>query len=399
MVDLGPRALLTVAGVVMAAFLAFAVGSGRLSLAVPEPDEGASLWLVFLTGLSVGSLTCLAVQGGLLATTIAGRALRLHRVEGRATDHVAPVVQFLAAKLAAYTALGALLGYFGSLIPLGLQGWLLIAVGVFMVVVVLQMFDVHPFFRRFAFRPPRAVQQLMRQESKRGDAFAPALLGALTVFMPCGVTLAMEGLAVASNDPMRGALIMAAFTLGTSPLFLLLGFLATQAGRSAFRVFQPIAAVVIVAVGFMSILSGARLLGYGGSLVDGTATRAVVATERAPAEPAGGLSPAGRSSAGDSVAADGPPMSTINQEATINVSTHAFDPARLQIKAGMPTRLKLVTHQTEGCIRAFVIPSLGVQRVLPVTGEEVVDLPPSPAGTIAFTCSMGMYGGVIEVVQ
>ena len=31
------------------------------------------LWLIFLTGLTVGGLTCLAVQGGLLASVIAGR--------------------------------------------------------------------------------------------------------------------------------------------------------------------------------------------------------------------------------------------------------------------------------------------------------------------------------------
>lgn len=31
------------------------------------------LWLIFLTGLTVGGLTCLAVQGSLLASTIAAR--------------------------------------------------------------------------------------------------------------------------------------------------------------------------------------------------------------------------------------------------------------------------------------------------------------------------------------
>ena len=32
-----------------------------------------NLWTVFLTGLFTGGLTCLAVQGGLLASTIAQR--------------------------------------------------------------------------------------------------------------------------------------------------------------------------------------------------------------------------------------------------------------------------------------------------------------------------------------
>ena len=32
-----------------------------------------NLWVIFLTGLTIGGLTCLAVQGGLLASVIAAR--------------------------------------------------------------------------------------------------------------------------------------------------------------------------------------------------------------------------------------------------------------------------------------------------------------------------------------
>ena len=32
-----------------------------------------NLWVIFITGLTVGGLTCLAVQGGLLASVIAAR--------------------------------------------------------------------------------------------------------------------------------------------------------------------------------------------------------------------------------------------------------------------------------------------------------------------------------------
>lgn len=32
-----------------------------------------NLWVIFLTGLTVGGLTCLAVQGGLLASVIAAK--------------------------------------------------------------------------------------------------------------------------------------------------------------------------------------------------------------------------------------------------------------------------------------------------------------------------------------
>jgi len=401
-VALTPQTLVTVAGVVLVAFLAYLWGTGRV--AVPEVDASSSLLLIFLTGLTVGGLSCLAVQGGLLAMTIAQRELRLHRSEGQGVDHLLPTVQFLGAKITAYTVLGALLGYFGSIIPLGVQGWLQVAAGVFMIVVVLQMFDAHPFFRRFAFQPPKAVQRLLRRESKRGGALGPALLGTLTVFIPCGVTLAMEALAIASNSPVRGALVMFAFTAGTAPLFLLLGFLASGVGRTAYGVFRPIAATTLVVVAGISIVTGMRLLGFGGFGGSGAAVPARLIGPGPATGAVGLVAGPGSWSAPAPVpnlpaAASGPQVSQVAQEATINVVPGAYEPARLQIKAGLPTRLNLVSQNAYGCIRAFNIPSLGIQKVLPETGTEAIELPALPAGDVDFMCSMGMYGGVIEVVE
>ncbi|HSW48169.1 MAG TPA: hypothetical protein VLG67_03745, partial [Candidatus Saccharimonadales bacterium] len=41
--------------------------------AIPQVAQSSNLWAIFLTGLFVGGLSCMAVQGGLLATTIAQR--------------------------------------------------------------------------------------------------------------------------------------------------------------------------------------------------------------------------------------------------------------------------------------------------------------------------------------
>lgn len=72
------------------------------------------LWLIFITGLTVGGLTCLAVQGGLLAGILAAKEEEDFK-QGRQRKHnIFPVVAFLAAKLTAYTILGFILGAFGS---------------------------------------------------------------------------------------------------------------------------------------------------------------------------------------------------------------------------------------------------------------------------------------------
>ena len=62
-----------------------------------------NLWLVFLTGLTTGGFTCLALQGGLLATAIA--AQKSDTARGWKWT-LLPTFIFLLAKVAAYTLIG-----------------------------------------------------------------------------------------------------------------------------------------------------------------------------------------------------------------------------------------------------------------------------------------------------
>src|SRR3972149_1246268 len=169
-----------------------------------------TLWLIFTTGLITGGITCMAVQGGLLATTLAQRQAL---VGSEGNSRTLPVLSFLAAKLLAYTILGALLGWLGSFFQLSvaLQAFLLAAVAVFMVGTALNMLGVHPIFRYFVIAPPRFVTRIIRSRAKSADSFAPALLGLFTIFIPCGTTQAMMALAIGSGNPLYGAVILSAF--------------------------------------------------------------------------------------------------------------------------------------------------------------------------------------------
>lgn len=91
-------------------------------------------------------------------------------------------------------------------------------------------------------------------------------------------------------------------------------------------------------------------------------------------------------------------MTVAGQEATINVVTGAYEPPIVRVTAGVPTKLHLTSHNAQGCIRAFVIPSLGIEALLPASGTVTVDVPALEPGRVGFSCSMGMYSGVIEVV-
>lgn len=349
---------------------------------MPEIGVSSSLWLLFLAGLSIGGLSCVVVQGGLLATAVAHQSARLHGSDSPTHHHLLPAVQFVAAKTVAYTLVGALLGWAGRLVTPRLQGGLQIAVGVFMVLMVLQLFDVHPALRYLTPRPPKVVQRFIRQRAKLGGPWAPLLLGGLTVLIPCSVTVAIEGLAIASHDPTRGALIMLAFTLGTAPLFIALATAGALLGKSRYEAFKPLAALVIAGIGGLSVYSGARLMGWSGGLDRGASAPNVAATvDRA-----------------DAASDAGANATAAFQEATVYVRGD-YEPARLRVRAGVPTHLKLVAENAKGCIRSFTVPAYNLQTDLPENGEASLDLPAADPGEIVFTCSMGMYSGVIEVVQ
>jgi len=86
-----------------------------------------------------------------------------------------------------------------------------------------RLLNLHPIFRYTVIQPPTFVLRYLNKISKDSSFFAPIMLGALTVLIPCGVTQAMMVLAIGTGSFFYGALIMSAFVLGTSPVFFLLG--------------------------------------------------------------------------------------------------------------------------------------------------------------------------------
>lgn len=332
----------------------------------------------FVTGLTAGGLSCLAVQGGLLASSVANQVENdLAAPDSKGRPRLAlPILLFLLSKLAAYTLLGFLLGLVGSAVQLSTTGRaiLLLAVGVFMVGSALRLFNVHPFFRIFAFEPPRALTRYIRRKAKNNVSLAtPLFLGALTVFIPCGVAQTMIALALGTGDPLAGAAILFAFTLGTSPVFFIVSYFVTQLGARLEKHFMRFVAAIVLVLGLVTIESGLNLIGAPFSVTNLT-----------------------RSLGGQSAAAAGELDAEGNAVVTINVVNEGYTPALQRARAGAPVKLRLVTDNTTSCARDFVIPSLNINELLPKTGLIEIPLPAQPAGSeLFYTCSMGMYTGKI----
>jgi plastocyanin domain-containing protein len=85
------------------------------------------------------------------------------------------------------------------------------------------------------------------------------------------------------------------------------------------------------------------------------------------------------------------------QNVLIEVGETSYRPSRVAVRAGIPTRLTLRTKGLKACTNGFVIPSAGIERTLPETGDTVIDLGALKPGRIDYVCSVGMYRGMIEV--
>src|SRR5664279_2701950 len=221
-----------------------------------------NLLTIFTTGLLTGGLTCMAVQGGLLAATLAQHEEEKLKTQAK-TGNTLPILSFLIAKLVAYTILGLLLGWLGSFFELSLQAKVVlqVVVVIFMVGTALNILNVHPFFRYFVIQPPRFLTRLVRKQSKRSDMFAPIILGVFTIFIPCGTTQAMMALAVGSGNPLVGGAILFAFIIGTSPIFFLLGYMTMKLGDVLQRRFMRIAAFAIILIAVFNLDSAIALTG------------------------------------------------------------------------------------------------------------------------------------------
>jgi len=365
-----------------------------------------SLISVLLLGLLAGGVSCAAVQGGLLAGLVSrqqtGTAAPAATVSKRVrpkkptpvppasfSDDLAPVGGFLAGKLLSHTILGALLGLAGTAVQLSahVRAMVQLAAGVLIIVMGLGQLGVRG-FTGLVFTPPASWTRLVRGRARSQSAMAPAVLGVSSILIPCGVTLSVMALAVASGSPWQGALILAVFVTGTAPLFTILGYAAARARRAqgAWRKRLAVATgLLVLALGVFTFNGGLELTG----------------SPLAASQLASTLGLSG----GDAAAADTPmtgervTVAEGKQTVIVTATEGAYTPGNLEVAAGLPTTLIVRSEKAQGCVRSFVIPSRGVEKILPVNGDTRIELGVLKSGRLAYSCGMGMYTGQLTITE
>ncbi len=347
-----------------------------------EPDiaQHPSLDLIFLLGLLTG-FHCVGMCGGFVLGYTADDA-----AEGRRSY----LSHFLygAGKTLSYTLFGAafgLLGAFVAFTPL-LRGAAGICAGLFLIVFGLNMLGLFAPLRRFRFGLPASLQAFVFREQGRAR-HRPFLIGLLNGLMiACGPLQAMYVMAAGTGSGIEGAKMLFAFGVGTLPVLLSFGVLATLVSGALTHRLLRVSGVIVVVLGAVMINRGLILTGSGYDL-----RSAIASLERANAPP---RSEAPFSTLVPSAKAPHPAFQTIRMD----VVKSGYAPNHFVLERGLPVKWVIDGKDVTTCNHRIVVPGLNLEfDVKP--GLQTIEFTPDKVGRIPWSCWMGMLHGDFEVVE
>lgn len=355
---------LVVAAIILTVIYMLASNIGLLGLNIADPS-GAGSFVALLVGLVAGVSTCMALVGGLVLG-LSARHAELHP-EATGMQKFRPHIYFNIGRIVGYAVMGGIIGLIGSAFrpSPGILGLLTVAVGLVMLFLGLKLIEIFPALRNKSLTLPSGIARLFGLDKEVAEYSRKSSLtaGALTFFLPCGFTQAMQVYAVSTGSFWQGLTVMGLFALGTAPGLLGIGGLSSFIKGNKARLFFMTAGLAVVVLGWTNIANGSRLLGARGS---------------APISDA---------------VANGPV-----QEIRITQNANGYVPNVLTVEKGRPVKLIIDSTSAFSCASSIVVPKYGISQGLK-PGENVIVFTPTEAGEIPFSCSMGMYRGKIVVTD
>ncbi len=337
------------------------------------PDFGVSqqmsYGLIFLIGLVAAVSSCLAVAGGLLLA-LAGKYNELNPgLTG--IQKFKTHIYFNIGRVIGYAVFGALVGVLGSVLTLSprANGYFMVIVSVVMLMLGFQLLHLFPGLRRFSPKMPKFISHKIHDLSAKDNKSAPFTLGALTFFLPCGFTQALQLYVLASGDWKVGALTMLVFSLGTLPALLSISAISSFVKGTFQKYFLRFAGVLIVTLSIFNINNGLMLAGFNFNLASAFTL--------------------------ESSKDKGQDTSTVpivdgKQIVKMKVSGYSYIPNKFTVVEGVPVEWQIDGGGAAGCGRVIVMPSLGMSKYLSPQGITTITFTPTKTGTIPFNCSMGM---------
>lgn len=348
--------------VIIIAALYFLISRLNLTNALPLAEAGMGYGMLFLIGL-LTSVHCIAMCGGINLSQcipqIGGSPLRASAL-------------YNLGRVISYTVAGFLVGAFGSVITLGgaFKGIVQIIAGVFMVIMGINMLGIFPWFRKLTPRMPSFIA--MKVNAEKGKSKSPLIVGLLNGLMPCGPLQAMQIYALSTGSPVKGAISMLIFSLGTVPLMFGLGALSSLVSKKFTHKVMTVGAVFVTVLGLTMFNQGAVLSGLSpGSLFPSSQ----------------------RTAKGDT--------DEVRIVDGIQLVSSTLSPGSypgITVQRGIPVKWTIDAPQgtINGCNKSIFIPEYGIEYAFK-QGENIIEFMPDKTGRFQYSCWMGMIRGNITV--
>lgn len=350
--------------------------------------QGSSLAAFFAFGIIAGLSTCAALVGGLVLS-LAKQWNDSYGQNDSVVEKSKPHLLFNFGRLVSYAIVGGLLGALGAKfrISVTITSIMVIAVSIVMFVLAMQMLGVR-WFNKFRVALPKSLSGQITDKKQRNGKFAPFIVGFFTFLLPCGFTLAAEGLAVLSGNPLKGSLIMLAFALGTTLPLLAIGLSSAKliASPKTSQKFLKAAGILIIFFVAYNLNFQFGITRYLGSF---QANGQNNITDNSGNEQNNGNSG----------------QSNQNQDAQVIKTVYRngadISPSQFTVKAGKPVRFEVdVQDDGYGCMGTIMVPGLWDKPLSLKKGKLLVmEFTPQKPGNYQITCAMGVPRGTIEVTE
>lgn len=364
---------LAVVTIIFGAFLKFS-SSGAASLSV---NAESSLLAFVAFGAIAGFSTCSALVGGIVLS-MSKQWAELYQTSNNLNEKLQPQILFNLGRLVSYALIGFLLGSLGNVfqISISFSALITIFVSILMVILSLQMLGVE-WANKFQPKLPKILTRNLADQRNFSGRLMPALMGAGTVLLPCGFTITTQGIALLSGDPVRGALIMLAFALGTAPILLFIGMSSLMFNKRPHitRFFSQVAGLLIILFSLFNINSAFNVLGW-------------------PNFSAYFINSKQDSTFTDTTQAGG------KQIIEMSATAGGYEPDYIKVKINQPVEWRITDNGASGCTNAVIAKDFFDGEIRLSPGQtSVKTFTPTKTGKFRFSCWMGMATGIIEVTN
>jgi plastocyanin len=194
------------------------------------------------------------------------------------------------------------------------------------------------------------------------------------LMIACGPLQAIYIMAAGTGSMIEGAKLLFVFALGTLPVMLSFGYITSFLGSKATHQILKFSGAIVIILGIFMINNGLALTGAGFDIGTTTGNDPQTTIESAP-------------STTEPVDAN-----TGSQEIRMEVNRYGFVPSTFELNKGVPVKWIINGKELTGCNNAIIVPALGLEFKVK-KGEQIIEFTPTKAGTIRWSCWMGMIQG------